>query len=159
MSKSDSRFPHHNTPTPVAGVVLLVAISVLIGSVTVVYLLELGSGATSVGPITAVEFDFDQNATGPDDFGTAPGDFQGHLRVTVVGGDSVSADQLYLQGAASLDGRRSWAASMRYGPSSRVAAGSTLSVWASRADSVRLIWVSEAGDRSAIVDRWDGPDS
>ena len=155
----DWQLSHHNTPTPVAGVVMLVALAVVVGSVAVVYLLEFGGTATGVAPIVAAEFALVENATGADDFGHQRGDADVLLRVSVSAGETTNAEQLYLRGASSLDGPRSWAESDAYGERSRVAAGSTLSVWVSRTDRVSLIWRSADGARSAVIDRWQHPDS
>lgn len=154
--RSDTRFPHHNTPTPIAGVVLLVGMALIIGSVAVVYLLDLGTGATTVAPIAAVDFQFDANATGTDDFGRERGASDGLLTITVTDGETIAAERLRVNGVGDLP-TRSWAGSERYRQNSDVSAGSSLSVWVARDDAVTLVWVGADRERSAIIGEWNGP--
>lgn len=156
--RSDSRYPHHNTPTPIAGVVLLVGIALFVGSIAVVFLLDLGTGATTVAPIAAVDFQFNPNATGLDDFGRERGTSDGLLRITVTDGETIPADRLRVTGVGDRP-TLSWTDSSRYGPGSDVAAGSQLSVWVDRDDPVAVVWVAADRERSAIIREWNGPDS
>jgi len=154
---TDGRFPHHNTPTPIAGVVVLVAVAVVVGSVTAVVLLEFGTRATSTAPIADFDFAYDADAAGADAFGHDGSGFDGKLTITHTDGHRFDAANLYVTDAASLPGPRSWADSPGYDPNSTVQAGSTLTVWVSRDDTVSLVWIDPAGDRSARIETWRGP--
>lgn len=153
----DVRFPHHNTPTPIAGVVILLAIAVVVGSITAVFLLDFGTGATSTAPIADFAFEYDADASGTDDFGSDGGAFDGQLTVRHTDGHRLDASRLHVTGASSLSGSRSWADSNRYGPGSTIDAGSTLTVWVDREDVVSIVWIDPEAERSARLETWRGP--
>lgn len=154
----DPTGPHHNTPTPVAGVVLLVAISVLVGSITVVYLLEFGTQSTDIAPISDTAFTYDATAAGVDDFGRKLGPGDGLVTITVTAGETVRADRLFVRGD-TLAEPKAWAESENYATASEVSAGARLRVAAAPDDRIALIWRSAGDERSALLGSWDGSDS
>jgi FlaG/FlaF family flagellin (archaellin) len=148
--------PHHNIPTPIMGALLMVAITVVVGSIAVVGILGFADQATTSVPVVAIEFEFVSEADGTDAFGTAGTGYDGHLQITHSDGRAVPADRLYVSGAASVTGVRPFTDSDAYDGDEAVSAGEGLSVWVDRNDDVTVSWVGAEGERSAVLGRWRG---
>lgn len=149
--------------SPVVGVVLLVAITVLLAATTASFLLGIGeSTATEATPTIA----FDQEYS--------PGSSD-ELAVTVTGGDTVdrSAVQAVVAGASCSAGSPNNRYTMRAlgMRESEVTAGAraevaprTVCATASAdldlsAAEVRVVWVGADGRRSQTLSTWEGPDA
>lgn len=148
--------PHHNIPTPIMGAVLMVAITVVVGSIAVVGILGFADQATTSVPVTAFEFEFVTEAEGADDFGTTGAGYDGQLRITPTDGRAIPAGRLYVSGAASLAGVHPFGESDAFAGDEAVSAGERLTVWVDRDDDVTVSWVGPDGERSAVLGRWRG---
>ncbi|AUV84712.1 type IV pilin (plasmid) [Salinigranum rubrum] len=138
-------FTEDRAVSPVIGVILMVAITVILAAVIGTFVLGLGDQVSESAP--QAQFSFDFTTTGSTDI----------INVTHDGGDSVSADQLSL----NVDGTEVWttdSTTWTEGPSvwsSDVAAGDTLDLsttdGAEDGDAVRIIWSSSNSDKTATI--------
>ncbi|MFB6221388.1 MAG: type IV pilin [Halolamina sp.] len=146
--------------SPVIGVILMVAITVILSAVTGTFVLGLGNKMTDRPPQSTFDFDY---SPGPPD----------ELVVAHKGGEEVSGSQLSVKvsgaaGSGSPDGTYTWNGGTLNGATT-VTSGSSVTLSEStvgdgaNADldlsgaTVRVIWTSDVGDSSAVLGEWSGP--
>jgi flagellin-like protein len=133
--------------SPVIGVILMVAITVILAAVIGTFVLGLGDQVSESAPQAQFSFNFD-NSTG-----TAV------MNITHDGGDAISSDQL----AVNVAGETAWDSSGN-GPgwanstdwSGEVSAGDSLDLSKSSGgpsdgDAVRIVWSSSNSDKTATI--------
>jgi len=79
--------------SPVIGVILMVAITVILAAVIASFVLGLGNSATNTNPQASFSFDYTQayeNDDGPN---------LGYARISHDGGDTISDNELYVRGS------------------------------------------------------------
>jgi len=79
--------------SPVIGVILMVAITVILAAVIASFVLGLGNSATNTNPQASFSFEYEQveeNANNPD---------TGIATISHDGGDTISDNELYIRGA------------------------------------------------------------
>jgi flagellin-like protein len=158
--------------SPVIGVILMVAITVILAAVIGTFVLGLGDQVQSTSPQASFNFDY----TADD------GSTSGHVEVTHDGGDSIPPATLTLRSdSASIEGSSGSTTnadtdltfdssdSDGLSVSSDVTAGTTVTAWESEssADStaqfdsmtLRVTWSSGSGDSSATLGKWTGPEA
>ena len=139
--------------SPVIGVILMVAITVILAAVIGTFVLGLGEQVQSTSPQASFNFELDQS-TDPTNSelanGTTDSD-DGVLDITHETGDSVDSARLSVNDGGNQ------------GPiepfSGEVTAGTTVSVDVDSNDEVRIIWDSEDGETSATLGQWSGPEA
>jgi len=157
--------------SPVIGVILMVAITVILAAVIASFVLGLG-GNQQATPTASFTFDYTE---GDSDSGS-------YLTVTHDGGDSIVDNEIYLrgsnfaQGFSNSDSDRSsvdyasggpgddWetaggGASTSKGDESAVAAGDNLIIQANSDYDIRVVWQPSEGDNSATLGQDTGPDA
>ena len=82
--------------SPVIGVILMVAITVILAAVIASFVLGLGNSTDEVQPSSSLEFDYEEGA------GSNGEDF---LTITLTDGDSLLAENVHIRG--SMDGSSS----------------------------------------------------
>ena len=128
--------------SPVIGVILMVAITVILAAVIGTFVLGLGE---SVQTTPQAKFNFDYNDTGSE------------LTITHDGGDAIASDNLEMVGNGSTT---NWTAAVGAGSSYDVSAGnSTTIVSVTSDDTIRVVWQDPNTDKSATVGKWTGPDA
>lgn len=136
--------------SPVIGVILMVAITVILAAVIASFVLGLG-GSTEVAPTADFSFNYDTDTDS--------------VTVTHGGGDNIRQDELFIRGD-SLGESGNWQtitdseATGTIEGVSAVVSGNSANVTGVTSDYVlRVIWESSAGDTSSelAVDR--GPDA
>lgn len=157
--------------SPVIGVILMVAITVILAAVIASFVLGLGDSASNSTPQASISFDYTQQSSANDT-----------LHVTHDGGDTIEASQLNATvsnadgdstgavfGAAAADGNL-------FGDSGDVNAGSTYNL--SESDfhdagggpssvdqldlsgaTVNVVYTAPSGDTSSTLATWEGPDA
>ena len=150
--------------SPVIGVILMVAITVILAAVIATFVLGLGDQVSNTAP--QASFSFDYNAGVSQDWdnsedGTADGD--GTLNITHDGGDTINAGNLYIRGSQD-DG--AWGnditdrdGDIQYDTNSKINAGRTLSVNVADSDTVRVVYEDPNGGSTATVGQWEGPEA
>jgi len=83
--------------SPVIGVILMVAITVILAAVIASFVLGLGNQAQQGAPTATIGFDYDQVVENGDDPNA------GILEVSHDGGDSVNYQELYIRGSGIND--------------------------------------------------------
>lgn len=152
--------------TPVIGVILIVAITVILASIVGVYALDLGSGISEGNP-PAMSFDFNYKTSGGSD----------SLNVTFEAGDKVDAERLELvvSGAQDADNNGRYAFTDDAGlnaDSGTFESGESVTLNETITGNspldlgeatVRVVWTSQNTNpdatRSATVATWTGPEA
>ena len=141
--------------SPVIGVILMVAITVILAAVIGTFVLGLGE---SVQTTPQVKMSFDYNQTGT------------RLTITHDGGDAFEAENVRITGGGN---DATWNASLGTPNvnSYKVQAGNTTTVgdtnvgWSGTeaavdsTDTIRVVWQNPDTDKSATLGRWTGPDA
>ncbi|MFC6732237.1 type IV pilin N-terminal domain-containing protein [Haladaptatus sp. DYSN1] len=140
-------FTDEDAVSPVIGVILMVAITVILAAVIGTFVLGLGDQVGNTAPQASFSFDYDGTDT---------------LTVTHESGDGIEAADLTLKGAGT---EATWAEAAA--SSTKVTAGSSVDLdsgtptWATNVgsgDTVRVIWQSGNSD-SSTLQKWTGPDA
>ncbi|MFB6206020.1 MAG: type IV pilin [Haloglomus sp.] len=161
-------FTDDEAVSPVIGVILMVAITVILAAVIGTFVLGLGNQVQSTTPSANFAVDYNQDGAGASDA----------LIVTHDGGDRIPAAQLNatVSGATSTGGDAVLVDNV-FGSSGQVSAVTSYNMTAASfgdgaggtltsADdldlstaTVRVVWTSESGDSSATLRKWSGPDA
>ncbi|WP_416841220.1 type IV pilin [Haloferax sp. DFSO52] len=135
-------FQDDTAVSPVIGVILMVAITVILAAVIGTFVLGLGDQVSETAPQASFSFDYDGSST---------------LTITHESGDAIDASRISLAGGG-LDGKYwddgSGATSglVSAGASTTFVSGDGLSIGSG--DKVRIIWTSESGSTSATLQSW-----
>jgi len=168
-------FADDDAVSPVIGVILMVAITVILAAVIGTFVLGLGEQVQSTPPSTQITFEY----TDADD----------ELQMTSEGGDVIAAERLSVRsdtnfcpypGNQTLTECKPVNSTQDYGlsdpaddnsatttpawVSGDVNAGTSWTIKSQSADgldgaAVRIVWTSESGDNTDTLRRWDGPDA
>jgi flagellin-like protein len=132
--------------SPVIGVILMVAITVILAAVIGTFVLGLGDQVQDSAPQASFNFDYETGASNSELGG------DGDLTVTHDGGDTILDSQLTATDGSNEDDV--------FGNSgSEVSAGSSDTFSIDSDDTVRIIWNADSGDSTATLGRFDGPDA
>ena len=125
-------FTDDDAVSPVIGVILMVAITVILAAVIASFVLGLGNEATNTNPQASFSFDYEQT----DDTNS-----QGMVTIKHDGGDTIAHEELYVRGDGFVD------------PGSGNYDGLSSSDADVRTGSSSFNWPEEAGsgDDSAVV--------
>lgn len=126
--------------SPVIAVVLLVAVTIVIGFVTAGFVLDIGGSVTDEPPLAS--FDYDLNTT------------TGEVTVALTDGDRIDGDRLRFAGAAQEHTRLG---SIPNWGGQTVTAGSTTSVTVQTEETLRIVWENPKTGDSGVVDTFDVP--
>jgi flagellin-like protein len=133
-------FTDDSAVSPVIGVILMVAITVILAAVIGTFVLNLGQGINQSAPQASFGFDYD-------------GD---NVTVTHQTGDSIEADQLNTTGVTWDTGSSgSWTADYE-----TVSAGDSITKKASSGfsgETIRVVWESQNGETSATLSQSTAP--
>jgi flagellin-like protein len=172
-------FTDDDAVSPVIGVILMVAITVILAAVIGTFVLGLGDQVSNTSPQASFTFDLDDNADYDGD-GNQEGDV---LSITHDGGDKIEQTQLSVVSdvdgdlsksepstSTGLPGSNSSETFSSAGYTSEITAGST-AYWytgdGSGAGSdvelngatVRVTWASSNGGDTATLGKWTGPNA
>ena len=146
-----------NAVSPVIGVILMVAITVILAAVIATFVLGLGDNLSNTAPQASFGTDYDANPS----FGSA----DGNLTVTHDGGDTIKAAELFLRGSSvnSFNTTGNWSA-LGYSPggiapTDDISAGTSVTIAVNSGDTVRVTYEGEDGGQSATLSKWTGPDA
>ncbi|WP_225335928.1 type IV pilin [Halomicrobium urmianum] len=140
-------FADDDAVSPVIGVILMVAITVILAAVIATFVLGLGDQVSNTSPQTSFSFDYDG----------------GDQDLTIIhdGGENIDAGELRVTGANSTD-EGAWSDSIgnsNYGADSVISAGNSLTVGVQSDQTVRVVWEPQEGGSSATLATWEGPDA
>ncbi|QIO22516.1 type IV pilin [Haloarcula sp. JP-L23] len=154
-------FDDDGAVSPVIGVILMVAITVILAAVIATFVLGLGDQVSNTAPQASFSFDYTEESTVTAyDGDTDSAD--GSLNITHDGGDSIVASNLYVRGSQddgawdtlTKPGGASW-----YSTQSNIKAGNRIAVNVNSGDTVRVVYESAEGSNSATLAEWSGPDA
>jgi len=139
--------------SPVIGVILMVAITVILAAVIATFVLGLGEQVSDTGPNASFSFDFENTSTTSDDFsGTVSGD--ANLTVTHAGGPNIDSTQLSLSGSSAHGSSVNWDTAQ----SGEVEAGKSVTLAVNYGDTINVVWENEESTESLILQRFNVPD-
>jgi len=139
-------FTDDDAVSPVIGVILMVAITVILAAVIGAFVLDLG-GSQEKTPQT--KFDADWNGT--QIVGSSPAQY--NVTISQESGDSISIDRLNLTGDINSSNTTAWQSA----PDSTTQAGSYLETSVETGGEVRIIWQSESGETSSTLATFENP--
>ncbi|WP_276258761.1 type IV pilin N-terminal domain-containing protein [Haloglomus litoreum] len=143
--------------SPVIGVILMVAITVILAAVIGTFVLGLGDELSATSPQATFTFDFEEASSPTTDcsIASATSGANGKLTVTHDGGETIPATQL----SVTAGGTKTVLTSCGFGSGSDVSSGSTFTTEVNSADTVRVVWESSNGGDTATLGKWTGPDA
>ena len=133
-------FTDDSAVSPVIGVILMVAITVILAAVIGTFVLNLGQGINQSAPQASFGFDYDGN----------------NVTITHQSGDSIDAARLNTTGVGS--GAIEWEG--HNGLSGTVSAGTSAefnNTGAWEGQTVRVVWSSQNGESSATLSQSTAP--
>jgi len=134
--------------SPVIGVILMVAITVILAAVIATFVLGLGDQVSTTSPQASFSFDYEDGATG-------------NLTVIHDGGENIDAGELHVTGSSEVsDG--AWSdgiGNSNYNAESTISAGNSIAFDVSSSDTIRIVWEPSSGGDSATLATWEGPDA
>ncbi|MFC7139567.1 type IV pilin N-terminal domain-containing protein [Halosimplex aquaticum] len=153
--------------SPVIGVILMVAITVILAAVIASFVLGLGNQTQQGAPTATIGMNYEQ-------LGTNGGTEVGILTLSHDGGQTLQASNLYVRGSglasnkdvmgdgtttenANIASTGSW--TQYYGSNSEVKSGQTLTVGVKSNYDVKVVWESAEGDTSSTLNSQKGPDA
>ena len=145
--------------SPVIGVILMVAITVILAAVIGTFVLGLsGEIEGSQAPQASFTFDYDSAASsGTTTCGDPGTSDEGALEITHDGGAKIQASQMGIVGMS--DGDEDFWSCSSVSKASDVTAGDVADVSAANDDTVRVVWEASNGGDTATLGKWTGPDA
>ena len=149
--------------SPVIGVILMVAITVILAAVIGTFVLGLGDQVQDTSPTASFTFDYDQS-DGADSFGSGNTAGDGLLTITHDGGDSIEAQNLFITGSSNtasdkVEVAADSSADPQYSGSDELSAGSQVTVRISNSDTVRVVFEASGGDSTSTLGKFEGPNA
>ncbi|MBV0900952.1 type IV pilin [Haloarcula salina] len=147
-------FNDDDAVSPVIGVILMVAITVILAAVIATFVLGLGDQVSNTAPQASFSTEYDSGANDVD--------------VTHDGGDSIKASNLYFRGTGfgsdssdDIDGNnQNWPDSATSGSNSKVVAGDRVVVSVTGGSyDFNVVYESATGDNSATLATATGPNA
>ena len=136
LSNLRGLFRDDKAVSPVIGVILMVAITVILAAVIGTFVLGLGDDVTEATAPTA-DFDFDT-------------DSDGAVTITHSGGDSIDANELETSGVSITD---DWS-----DEHDTVSAGDSVTTDDGQGDeTVQVVWNADGADSSQVLAEYDVP--
>jgi flagellin-like protein len=140
--------------TPVIGVVLMLGITVSLIVVVAPMILTESTSVNDGPPPVELTFVYEEGVetTQSDTFGTTGGSGDGLLTIRVTNGGGVDAGQIEITSNVSGGNLVDDTASSEFDTGETIRSGDTMTVWTERGDTIEVIWTSEDGEKSAILD-------
>ena len=141
--------------SPVIGVILMVAITVILAAVIATFVLGLGDQVSNTAPQASFSFDWDGEAGGGVE----------NVSIRHSGGDSIQANRLYIRGDSNGGDTLSqtwgnWSETESgISGTTQVSAGNRIEVGVGSAAEIDIVWESTSGQDSATLGNWEGPDA
>ncbi|MFD1685782.1 type IV pilin [Halobellus litoreus] len=135
-------FTDDSAVSPVIGVILMVAITVILAAVIGTFVLNLGQGINQSAP--QASFGFDYNTTPSSN---------GNVTITHETGDSLNSDQVNVSGF-SVDSPQTW-------PNDETISAGSSGTFENGEDwggeTIRVVWTSQNGETSATLSQSTAP--
>jgi len=172
--------------SPVIGVILMVAITVILAAVIASFVLGLGNSATNTNPQASFSFEYEQVDENPN----PDSDNWGVVTISHDGGDTIANNEIYVRGAGFnssgsnyptnplTDSYSSWGENLQdhtnkeihmtdaglwegttSGDDSAVVSGDRVNVYASSDYELDVVYESQEGQSSSTLQEDGGPDA
>jgi flagellin-like protein len=153
-------FDDERAVSPVIGVILMVAITVILAAVIATFVLGLGSQVSDTAPQASFDFDYDSSQSSFDSNGcdNNGGSEDGILEVTHTGGATIDAARLSNSGSSDSNSNVAWD-QCGYNSDSEITAGNSVELDMASDDTIQVIWENAEGTNSATLGEFDGPDA
>ncbi|NLV07331.1 type IV pilin [Haloarcula rubripromontorii] len=140
--------------SPVIGVILMVAITVILAAVIASFVLGLGDQAQQATPQASFSFDYESDSTYAGD---------GNVTITHDGGDTIEAGELYIRGefGSSDDSPGNWTTfpGTDANAGSEITAGNSIDPNVESNYELSVVYEPAEGDTSATLAQDTGPDA
>jgi len=136
MQRADGDAHRSRAVSPVVSTILLVAIAVLLGAVVSVFALGIVEDVDEPAPSASFDGKFTESGT---------------IAITHVVGDTINGEKLYVRwtDVGGTEQEKTW---VELGGGAQVSAGDVVNKSGFNGDeTVRLVWATATGDRSAIL--------
>jgi hypothetical protein len=137
---SDAGEPSDRASSPVVGIILIVAITIIIGAVLAGFMLDMGESVEESGPTASFEYSYS--------------DKNNQVKVELKRGDTLDGNLLRFGGAATekttFGGITEWTGGT-------VEAGDTATVEVKSDQTLRVIWQGNFSDTTAILGTYEVP--
>lgn len=143
--------------SPVIGVILMVAITVILAAVIATFVLGLGEQVSQTSPNTSFSFDYEEGSAS-DSWGDGGNSNDAILTITHSGGPNIDANQLGVAGS-SINGSAQWDDSSPYSASDEISAGDSVEYAIKNDDRISVIWENEEGSESATLQNFIAPNA
>ncbi|WP_255198414.1 type IV pilin [Halorarius litoreus] len=142
-------FTDEDAVSPVIGVILMVAITVILAAVIGTFVLGLGENVQSASPQANFQFEYSNMTGGSNDYATGAAS-ENYMEITHTGGEDIDKDTLSVQiGGSDVGDLNEWGATVSTGSTEIVNASQVSGV--SGGESVRVIWTSPSGGQSQTI--------
>ena len=144
--------------SPVIGVILMVAITVILAAVIGTFVLGLGEQVQDTSPNAQFTTDFSEGNSGSADcnpFDSGGTNTNGLLTVTHTSGQTVPGERL----SFNANGSTAQVWNDQCSGADEVSSGDSVDVGAATDGEIRLIWEADGGDQSDILASWEGPNA
>ncbi|KAA9399395.1 type IV pilin [Haloarcula sp. CBA1130] len=150
--------------SPVIGVILMVAITVILAAVIASFVLGLGDQAQQNTPQASFSYDYDTSGSNSwtgsltlANDGTSGN--EGYVTITHDGGDTIEAGRLSVtDGTDSLQFGDS-SGDTPYSSGSEITAGTTSTAEIDNNDELNIVYTNEGGDNSATLSSYEAPEA
>jgi len=156
-------FEDDGAVSPVIGVILMVAITVILAAVIATFVLGIGEELNQRSPNVSFTFDYNEvSSNTADSWGETAqaSNDDAILQITHSGGPNIDADQLELAGSDVHSSRAAWDdPSTSYSSSDKIQAGKDIEYAIENDDRISVTWQSEDGGRSATLQNFISPNA
>jgi flagellin-like protein len=129
-------FADDNAVSPVIGVILMVAITVILAAVIGTFVLDIGNKVGDTSPQASFSFDYGSS----------------EVTITHDGGDSISEDRISIEDTDDTNDLTKTGSDGEYTAGNEVASGTYDS-----GETIRVVWTSDDGETSATLAESDAP--
>ena len=143
--------------SPVIGVILMVAITVILAAVIGTFVLGIGDTAQSRSPQAAFEFDFDYDSSTASCWDTPPANADGVLTISHESGEAIDRENVLIKAKDTWPVTSGGTGECK-GPET-LESGSTITILVTDDTTVQVVWEGDGGESSATLGKWDGEDS
>jgi flagellin-like protein len=157
-------FNDDDAVSPVIGVILMVAITVILAAVIATFVLGLGEQISDSAPNASFSFDYENGSTAADSWNTSIGSAGdgGVLTITHSGGPNINAELLSVAGSSVGSFDRVWSntsvAPGNYSAGEEISAGNSVEVAVQSDDTINVVWENQDGSESSTLQTFEVPE-
>jgi len=153
-------FNDDDAVSPVIGVILMVAITVILAAVIATFVLGLGEQISDSAPNASFSFDYDNGTVDNDSWNSniSSASDGGLLTVTHSGGPNIDATLLSVAGSSVGNFDRVWSNTTDFGADDEISAGDSIDVAVEKGDTINIVWENQEGSESSTLQTFNVPE-